>query len=56
MMVVTLTNTLELTSLESKAMTVMKRLFLRKIVVDKAARVLTIMASIGYMRRKGRLN
>ncbi|KAL4449849.1 hypothetical protein ABPG74_008222 [Tetrahymena malaccensis] len=55
MMVITLSKTLELTSLERKSIAVLQRLRYKQLMKDHAANSLTILAKIGLANRKGLL-
>ncbi|EAS06190.2 small-conductance calcium-activated potassium channel protein (macronuclear) [Tetrahymena thermophila SB210] len=55
MMVITLSKTLELTTLEEKSIAVLQRLRYKELMKNHAARSLTILAKIGLANRKGLL-
>jgi len=55
MMVVTLTNSLMTNSLESKAITVLQRILIRKKMIEEAGTIITIMAKIGISQKRGTL-
>ncbi|KAL4474749.1 hypothetical protein ABPG74_001445 [Tetrahymena malaccensis] len=54
MMVITLSNTLNITTLEKKAIAVLQRLHLKGQMKHHAAHILTLLAKIGLANRKGK--